>query len=103
MHFNFASLLAYMQPVLGLAAVSLAALIHRRLKTPLDHERAAHLSLIAREAAALLVAEKKNANWAVLLEDLIRQITANESAPTSNVDAIRRAAAGALSSLGVKS
>jgi len=99
---NWTLILPLVKPALIVLGGAFGLMIHQRLKKPQDFERAQHLSTIARESAALLVSEKKGATWATLIEDLVKQLTANESVPTGNVDAIRRAAAGALQAAGVK-
>ena len=76
-------------PIFGL-------LIHKRLRTPADHQRAELLSRIANAAAALVVAKNPGDSWRNLLATTVREISNASGLPTSNVAAIEREAAAAL-------
>jgi hypothetical protein len=64
------------------------------IKKPKDHERAATIEVIARAAAAQLVAEFPDKPWATLIEEIIAAI--GDQIPTTNRVVARRAAAEAL-------
>lgn len=91
MHFSITDV------ILGLA-VALGGWLGHRFNTPRDHERAAAISTIARDAAALVVSYNPKGDWATLLKAVVDAIAA--SAGTTNRDAIERAAAAALTDLG---
>lgn len=63
-------------------------------------QRAVLLEKIAAAAASLVVSLYPAAPWAVLLEQVVARIAAAAGLPTQNADAIERAAAAALTSLG---
>jgi hypothetical protein len=76
-------------PILGL-------LIHKRLRTPSDHQRAELLSRIANAAAALVLTKNPTDSWRNLLANTVREISNASGLPTSNMAAIEREAAAAL-------
>lgn len=86
--------------MVGLAATLVGAWLAHRITTPKDHDRALLLERIALGAAALVVSLNPKADWATLLEETIKQIVTAAGLPTQNGDAIHRAAAAALTSLG---
>jgi hypothetical protein len=88
------------QIVSGLAVPILGAWLIKKFKTPTDLDRATLLSHIAEAAAALVVSLNPKADWATLLQAVVNQIAAAAGLPTSNVAAIQRAAASALTRLG---
>jgi len=93
MHFDLGSLI-------GLAATILGTWIGTRIIRPRDHDRAAALDSIARGAAALVISLNPTAKWAELVKAVVQQIAAAAGVPTSNKDAIERAASAALAGLG---
>jgi len=88
--------------LLGILALAVGSWLGTRIIQPRDHERAAILSQIATGSAALARAMYPSAPWSTLLEATIKQISAAAGVPTESADAIRRAAAAALSDAGVK-
>lgn len=88
--------------VVPFAALALGGWIAKRIKTPTDAERAALLSRMAEDAAALLVSTKRTASWAVLLQELVRTLSTAAGIPTRNAGALERAAAAALIKAGAK-
>lgn len=82
------------------AAVAVGSWIGTRIIKPTDKDRAEHLDVIARAAAALVVGMNPTAPWATLLQNVVNQILTAAGLPTSNRAAIERAAANALASLG---
>ena len=84
------------------AAVGLGGWIATRIKKPSDKDRAEHLSLIAAEAAALVVSLYPNASWSDLLARVVAQIADAAGVPTGNSQAIQRAATAALSAVMAK-
>lgn len=94
--------LPHIDPLTVLAAVSAVATLlggwlGHRIITPRDHERAAAIAIIARDAAALVVSMNPKADWATLLKSVVEQIAT--AAGTTNREAIERAAAQALTQL----
>jgi len=87
---------------LSLAALVIGTFFGRRIVQPRDHERAQLLNDIARAAAALAVSMNPNASWALLLQNVINQVATAAGVPTKNAAAIQRAAALALTDMGVK-
>jgi hypothetical protein len=85
---------------IGLLAIAVGGWLGRRIITPTDAQRAAHLDKIASGAASLAVSMFPNQPWAILLENTVKQIAAAAGVPTANRDAIQRAAAAALTALG---
>lgn len=84
--------------VIGVLAVAVGGWLGHRITSPKAHERANVIALIARDAAALVVSLNPKGDWATLLKQVVDQIAT--SAGTENRDAIERAAASALTSLG---
>jgi hypothetical protein len=95
MHFDW-------NQIISLATLVIGTFLGHRIIKPRDHDRAAHLDQIAAGAAALVVSLFPGAAWAVLLENVVKQIAAAAGVPTRNVMALNRAAAAALTNLGVK-
>lgn len=93
MHFDLGS-------IVGLAATVLGTWLGSRIIRPRDHERAAALDAIAKGAVALVVALNPSAKWADLLKLAVTAISSAAGLPTSNRDAIERAAAAALAAAG---
>jgi hypothetical protein len=93
MHFDWLS-------IVGLIATAVGGWIGHRFTAPKHQDRAALLERIAVAAAALVVSLNPNANWATLLEMVVNQIASAAGTPTTNRDAIQRAAASALTHLG---
>lgn len=93
-----------LQPIVSLIAqVSipiLGLLIHKRLRTPSDHQRAELLSKIANGVATLSLAKNPNSPWRVLLADTIAELNRASGLPTTNSDVIKREAAAALKRAG---
>jgi hypothetical protein len=87
---------------LSLAALVIGTFFGRRIIRPRDSERAQLLAEIAKAAAALAVAMNPSASWASLLQNVINQVATAAGVPTKNQAAIQRAAALALTDLGVK-
>lgn len=87
---------------LAIAAIVLVAVIGHRLTAPSAKERAELLAALAQDAAALAVSMNPNASWAALLANVITQVSTASGAPTRNHAAIQRAAAAALTRLGVR-
>jgi hypothetical protein len=96
MHLSLASI----GPLVGLVATLVGGWIGHRFTSPKDHDRAAHLAAIARDAAALVAGLNPTASWAELLRMTVDQIATAAGLPTTNKDALERAAAGALSAIG---
>lgn len=90
-----------LRPVLEIATVVVGGIIAARLR-PQDHQRAAHLAQIANDVAAGIVALKPGAAWAELVQHTVEQLGKNAATPTTNSEAIRRAAVAALLSFGKK-
>lgn len=89
--------------LVGPAALIVASLIVRSIRKPSDRERALLLSQIANDAADLLLSSFTNPPpFATLLDQLVTAISNAAGLPTSNRDAIKRAAASALTLRGVK-
>jgi hypothetical protein len=88
-------------PLLNLLTLGIGGLIVRALHTPKDHERAAELSQIAGDVAALVKLQNPGKDWATLLQLVIKQISQQSGLPTTNEGAIARAAAGGLVAAGV--
>ena len=94
MHFDFGS-------ILGVIATVIGTWLGSRIITPKNHERAAALDAIARGAAALVISlAPAGAKWAELLKSVVQIISSAAGRPTTNVNAIERAAAAALISMG---
>jgi hypothetical protein len=91
-----ASLTPMLTPLLQLVGVALGGLLAHRIVTPTDHQRAQLLSQIANDAAALVVSKNPNMPAAQLLQQVIQAISNAAGVPTTNQDAIARAAAAAL-------
>jgi hypothetical protein len=93
-------------PLLGqlgsLALAAVGAWIGSRIIKPTDKQRAEHLSRIAVEAAALCVSLYPGRAWPELVKLVVDAITKAAGVPTTNAQAIERAAAAALLSVGVK-
>jgi hypothetical protein len=87
-------------PLVGLVATALGGWIATRITAPKDHDRAALLSRIAEEAAALVYSLNPNAAWADMLRDVVARIASAAGLPTSSAQAIENAAASALIKLG---
>lgn len=100
--FNWGFLTALLGPVSQVATVLIGGVIAAALHTSKDHARAASLSIIANEAAALVTVSNPNAAWSQLLSQTIAQISNASGLPTSNDQAITRAATAALVNRGLK-
>jgi predicted MFS family arabinose efflux permease len=87
---------------LGFAALVIGSWLGSRIVKPRDSERASLLAEIAKAAAALAVSMNPNASWKLLLVNVVNQIATAAGVPTKNQAAIQRAAALALTDLGVK-
>lgn len=98
MHFDWLSIINI---VAQLAVPVLGAWILKKLTGPVELARAQQLALIAKSAAALVVSLNPKGEWALLLQQVIAQISNAAGLPTSNVAAIQRAAALALTEAGV--
>ena len=86
--------------IIGLFATVVGAWLGTRIIRPRDHERAAALDAIARGAVALVVSLNPTAKWGELLKLAVNAISTAAGVPTTNRDAIERAAAAALNALG---
>ncbi len=93
MHFDLGS-------IVGLLATVVGGWLGTRIIKPRDHERAQALEAIARGAAALIISLNPAAKWAELLKLVVDLIANAAGVPTRNRDAIERAAASALVSMG---
>ena len=82
--------------IVGLLATAVGGWLGSRIIRPRDHERAWALDAIARGAAALVISLNPAAKWADLLKRVVEQISASAGVPTTNKDAIERAASAAL-------
>jgi hypothetical protein len=82
------------------AATVIGAWLGTRVIRPGDHEKAQLLATIAADAAALVVAVNPTLAWGDLLEKVVKAISAAAGVPTTNQQAIERAAASALTALG---
>ena len=82
--------------LLQVAALALGTWLVTRIKKPSDKEKADLLSVIANDAAVLLVVMMPGASWATMLQALVVNISQAAGLPTKNADAIQRAAASAL-------
>ena len=100
--FNWGIFSAFLQPLVQVGTLALGTVIAAALHTSKDHARAASLSIIANEAAALVTVSNPNANWAQLLSQTISQISNASGLPTKNEQAITRAATAALANKGIK-
>ncbi len=81
-------------------AVAIGTWLGTRIIQPKDHERAALLSRIATESAALALSMFPNAPWSTLVKEVVAMIAAAAGVPTKNASAIERAAAAALLAVG---
>lgn len=86
--------------IIGLAATLVGVWLGHRIIKPRDHERAAALERIASGAAALVVAMNPKAPWADLFNLVVGQVASAAGVPTQSKDAIERAAAAALVTMG---
>jgi hypothetical protein len=80
-------------------ALGIGAWIAKSLHTTAQHNAAALLSRIAQEAAALVVLNNPSSSAAMLLQATVSQISGASGLPTSNPEAITRAAAAALAAV----
>lgn len=87
---------SWIDPVFKLGALALGVLLHLRLKRPADHERAAMLSILAKDAAAAVVEKFPGANLPTLAQRAVDSIANLGNPPTSNREVIRRAVLSAL-------
>ena len=85
-----------------LAAMAIGSFFAHRATSVKDHQRAELLSQIAAGAASLALSMNPNASWAKLLDNVVNQVATAAGVPTKNGAAIQRAAAAALTELGVK-
>jgi hypothetical protein len=86
----------FVLPVAGVVA----ALLHGWLvKSPSDQERAAHLAQMAHDAAAWVVAFFPALPEKDLIQKIVDTLAAAAGVPTTNPQALERAAAGALSAI----
>lgn len=76
--------------------------IGKHTSTQKDAARAAALQHIADGAAALVLANNPANAWAQLLKRTIEMLQQSPAVPTTNAEALERAAASALTRLGVK-
>lgn len=95
------NLVALWPAISGVLTLAVASWIGHRVTSAKDHERAALLSTIANDAAALAVSKFPASPWSVLFQETVAQISDASGLPTGNADAINRAAAGALKAAGV--
>jgi len=100
--FNWSVLGSFLTPLVQVGTLALGSVIAAALHTSKDHARAASLSIIANEAAALVTLANPNANWSQLLSQTIAQISNASGLPTQNEQAITRAATAALANKGLK-
>jgi hypothetical protein len=99
MHLNWLSIISLLASV---AIPALGAWFIKKYKTPTDLDRAQLLAHIAEAAAALVVSLNPKADWATLLQQVVQQIASAAGLPTNNAAAINRAAALALTKVGVQ-
>jgi hypothetical protein len=92
-HWNWNAILTVVVAVLG-------GLINHSVKTPKDHDRALQVSLLADDAAAVVLALNASAPWAQLVTDTVNRLKAAAGIPTTNLTALEQAATGALMRLG---
>lgn len=93
MHVDLNTWLSLLSPFVGI-------LLGMLVRTPKDHERAAHLAQIAADVVAFLLAEKPNASYAQLLEWVVAQL--RRVGVTGNTAVLTRVATGALAAAGVR-
>jgi hypothetical protein len=97
MHFDVWGFAKQLVPMVATVALGLIA---RALHTPRDWQRAQLLAQLASDVTAGIVAKSPaGATFQQLVEQVIQGIL-SANPPTSNADAIRRAAAGALVAAG---
>ncbi len=82
--------------LLSLAGLAIGGWLARALSRDKDHERAALLAQLARDAARVVVLRFPNETWPVLVRAIVQAIEGSGSAPTTNAAAIERAATAAL-------
>lgn len=92
-HFDYLSLIVTAATILG-------GWVTTRIVAPKAHERAELLAKIAAAAAALVVSLNPTADWSLLLSKVVKAIADAAGLPTTNAQAIERAAAEALTRLG---
>lgn len=96
--------LTWIGPLIGIVATGLGGWLARKIGGAHDQQAAFHraqiLSVIAQDAAALVVSLNPTASWATLLEQTVKQIASAAGLPVTDQQAIQRAAASALSALG---
>jgi hypothetical protein len=91
-----------LEPLWLVGAGIVGGLLARLARGPAAAERARLLRDIAHDAAALALSMNPTASWASLLQNVINQVATASGTPTRNQAAIQRAAAAALTELGVK-
>lgn len=90
------TLMPAIHAVLGFAVVGVGAWIAKALSTPTELQRAQHLSIIANDVAAEVVALMPGSTWAAQLEQVIRKLSQASGLPTTNANALARVATSAL-------
>lgn len=86
--------------ILTVVVTVAAGMIRHAIKTPKDVDRARLLTLLADDAAAVVVNLAGDAPWAQLVRDVVNRILGHVELPTQNRAAIEAAATGALTRLG---
>lgn len=81
--------------ILGIVITIGLGLLHQAIKTPKDHERAALLTRLADDAAAVCLSVAPDAPWAQLVAEIVARLKA-AGAPTSNDTVLQKAATAAL-------
>lgn len=99
---NQNTILPVVQSLVSVLVPALLLWIGKHVHSGKDSARAAALQAIADGAATLVLANNPNNGWAQLLKRTIEQLKDIPATPTTNAAALERAAANALTKLGVK-
>jgi hypothetical protein len=96
----FSSLWHAIAPALTPIGVLLTGWLHAKVtSTPSDADKAAHLAQLARDAAALAYSLFPNLPQQELVAKIVAILSTIAGVPTTNKDALERAATGALLAL----
>ena len=103
MKFDASSILTTAQLIVGTVLVpALLGWIGKHVRSSKDSARATALQHIADGVAAIVLANNPSNAWAQLLKRTVEALQQAPATPTTNAEVLERAAASALTKLGIK-
>ena len=92
MHAIIAQWVTFLTAMVPVAIVAAGGWLAKSLRTPTELDRAQHLAILANDVATTVCDLMPQATWAAKVEQAVQQLSKAAGLPTTNTDAIRRAA-----------